>query len=69
MSFPSGSTRLTGSPGAVGIRADGVVLLGHRVLAEPGRGPGIVEPGTKVQIGTAGSCCRGARIYIAYRQI
>ena len=43
------------------IRADVVVLLGQRVLAEPGRGPGIVEPGAEVQVGSAGGCRRGAR--------
>ena len=48
-------------PGAVDVGADGVVLLGHRILAEPGRGPGIIEPGTEVQVGTAGSCRRDAR--------
>ena len=30
-------------------------------MAEPGRSPGIVEPGTEVQVGTAGGCRRGAR--------
>ena len=48
-------------PGAVSVGADGVVLLGQGVLAEPGRRPGIIDPGTKVQVGTAGSCCRSAR--------
>ena len=38
-----------------------VVLLGQGVLAEPGRGPGIVEPGAEVQVGSAGGCRRGAR--------
>ena len=46
---------------AVGVGADRVVLLGQGVLAEPGRRPGIIDPGTEVQVGTAGSCCRGAR--------
>ena len=46
---------------AIDVRTDRVVLLGQGVLAEPGRGPGIIEPGTEVQVGTAGSCCRGAR--------
>ena len=30
-------------------------------MAEPGRSPGIVEPGTEVQVGTAGGGRRGAR--------
>ena len=38
-----------------------MLQLGEEVLAEPGRGPGIIEPGTEVQVGTAGSCRRGAR--------
>ena len=46
---------------AVGVGADRVVLLGQGVLAEPGRRPGIIEPGAEVQVGTAGSCCRSAR--------
>ena len=45
----------------IGVGTDSVVLLGHRILAEPGRGPGIIEPGTEVQVGTAGGCRRGAR--------
>ena len=47
--------------GTIGVGADSVVLLGQRILAEPGRGPGIIDPGAEVQVGTAGSCCRGAR--------
>ena len=43
------------------IRADVVVLLGQGILAEPGRGPGIIEPGAEVQVGSAGGCRRGAR--------
>ena len=38
-----------------------IVLLGHGVLAEPGRGPGIVEPGAEIQVGSAGGSRRGAR--------
>ena len=48
-------------PGAVGVGAYGVVLLGQGVWGQPGRGPGIIEPGAEVQVWTAGSCCRGAR--------
>ncbi len=48
-------------PGTVGVGTDGVVLLGQGVLAEPGRRPGIIDPGTEIQVGTAGSCCRDAR--------